>query len=61
VADGTVYVGDLENRIYGYDTADGSERWQFETGDDVRSSPAVVDGTLYVGSDDGNLYALRDR
>ena len=32
--------------------------WQFETGDRVRSSPAVAGGTVYVGSNDGHLYAI---
>lgn len=32
--------------------------WQFETGDAVRSSPVIADGTLYIGSNDGFLYAL---
>jgi outer membrane protein assembly factor BamB len=32
--------------------------WRFETSDDVASSPAVVDGVVYVGSNDGYLYAL---
>lgn len=31
--------------------------WQFETGG-VRSSPAVVDGTVFVGALDGALYAI---
>ncbi|MBP7562114.1 MAG: PQQ-binding-like beta-propeller repeat protein [Armatimonadetes bacterium] len=36
-------------------------RWKFPTGSWVRSSPAIgLDGTLYVGSDDGKLYAFRD-
>ncbi|RJP89676.1 MAG: hypothetical protein C4518_09795 [Desulfobacteraceae bacterium] len=34
-------------------------QWQFETGGDVDSSPAIgADGTVYAGSDDGNLYAI---
>lgn len=34
-------------------------RWRYATGGAVRSSPAVAaDGTVYVGSDDGYLYAL---
>ena len=34
-------------------------KWRFETGGDVDSSPAIgPDGTVYVGSDDGNLYAI---
>lgn len=32
--------------------------WRFETGGEVRSSPAVVDGTVYIGSNDGSLYAI---
>jgi len=32
--------------------------WRFETGAPVFSSPAVVGGKVYVGSNDGNLYCL---
>ena len=32
--------------------------WSYETGDSVHSSPAVAGGTVYVGSDDGHVYAL---
>ncbi|GAB3314019.1 PQQ-binding-like beta-propeller repeat protein [Haloplanus salinarum] len=34
------------------------ERWRFATGAPVVSSPAVVDGTVYVGRGNSNLYAL---
>ena len=33
-------------------------RWQFATGDQLRTSPAVADGVAYVGSGDGSLYAV---
>jgi eukaryotic-like serine/threonine-protein kinase len=33
-------------------------KWSFHTGGMVIASPAVVDGTVYIGSDDGNLYAV---
>jgi outer membrane protein assembly factor BamB len=36
----------------------GGVAWRFETGSTVRSSPALVDGVLFVGSSDGYLYAL---
>ena len=32
--------------------------WNFTTGNSVESSPAVVDGVVYVGSEDGKIYAL---
>ncbi|ERG88117.1 MAG: hypothetical protein J07HX5_00260 [halophilic archaeon J07HX5] len=38
--------------------ADGIEQWRFQVGDPVGSSPAVVDDTVYIGSRDGNVYAL---
>jgi outer membrane protein assembly factor BamB len=33
-------------------------KWSFPTGDRVVSSPVHHDGTLYFGSDDGNVYAV---
>jgi len=32
--------------------------WSFETGGPVRSSPVVVNGIVYFGSNDGKVYAL---
>jgi outer membrane protein assembly factor BamB len=36
----------------------GDVVWRFETEDEVFSSPTVVEGTVYIGSEDNNLYAL---
>ena len=33
-------------------------QWTFTTGDQVKSSPAVVDGKVYIGSYDKKLYCL---
>ena len=33
-------------------------RWSFPTGDRIVSSPVHKDGVIYVGSDDGNIYAV---
>jgi len=44
-----------------YDTSgnSGQLKWRYQTGSKVYSSPAVgLDGTIYVGSDDGYLYAI---
>ena len=39
-------------------TAYGGIRWRFQTDGPVRSSPAVTATTVYIGSNDGHLYAL---
>ena len=38
----------------------GVKLWEFETGNWVSSSPAIgSDGTVYVGSNDKKLYAIK--
>ncbi len=39
-------------------TEDVDARWTFSTGETVYSSPAVVDGVVYVGNQDGTVYAV---
>jgi outer membrane protein assembly factor BamB/alpha-tubulin suppressor-like RCC1 family protein len=58
VANGVVYVGSNDHKIYAIDTVTGIEKWAFTTGDQVWSSPAVADGVVYVGSDDNKVYAI---
>lgn len=73
-ADGTIYVGSGEGFFYALDPAAESneerEKWSIELNMEwdglcwdeecpIYSSPAIgVDGTIYVGSSDGYLYAL---
>ncbi|HYE33302.1 MAG TPA: PQQ-binding-like beta-propeller repeat protein [Methylomirabilota bacterium] len=35
--------------------------WSFKTGGPVKSSPAIVGDRVYIGSDDGHLYALNTK
>ena len=58
VANGTVYFGSQDHKIYALDAENGTKRWEFETGSWINSSPAVANGVVYCGSNDGNLYAL---
>jgi outer membrane protein assembly factor BamB len=43
------------------DVRDLKVLWKFHTDHMVRSTPAVVDGTVYIGSNDRHLYALDAR
>ena len=47
-----------EGPIGGPTIKDDSLLWSFTTGGWVITAPAVVDGAVYVGSDDHSLYAL---
>jgi outer membrane protein assembly factor BamB len=40
--------------VAAYDAADGADLWTVALGDDVDSSPAVVDGVVYVGRAGGD-------
>ncbi len=39
-------------------TQSPQQRWKFQTGGPVKSSPVVVDGVVYFGSYDGFVYAV---
>jgi hypothetical protein len=58
VADGKVYVGSYDMKLYCLDASTGASIWSFATGGAVPSSPAVADGKVYVGSADKKVYAL---
>ena len=64
VADGVVYVGSLDHKLYafavGCNSGGGtcSPLWTGSTGGGIVSSPAVADGVVYVGSNDHKLYAF---
>ena len=63
VANGVVYVGSEDYKLYAYGVGCASgggtctPLWTALTGDAIYSSPAVADGVVYVGSADGKLYA----
>jgi outer membrane protein assembly factor BamB len=58
LADGVLYVGNLDGYLYALSAADGALRWRYRTDAAITSTPLVADGRLYVGSNDGGIYAL---
>ena len=70
VVDGKVYIGPDDGNIYCINAETGTEIWKKDAGGlqshimvevstwQVRSSPIIVDGKLYVGALDGKVYCL---
>ncbi|MFC1607752.1 PQQ-binding-like beta-propeller repeat protein [Candidatus Latescibacterota bacterium] len=70
--DGTIYFGTDQYGASGQTPVttemflfavnpDGTHKWSFPMEDGAESSPAIgSDGTIYIGSYDGNLYAVSD-
>ena len=58
IADGVVYIGSFDHKIYAFDAYTGAKKWEFETGYQVKSSVAVIVDRVFTGIDDGNAYCL---
>lgn len=56
------FLGNVDNPRTAYrqqgPTDISTPKWEFQTGGDISSSPAVVDGKVYFGSTDKNVYCL---
>jgi len=48
VVGSSVYVGSLDNKTYCFDADNGAVKWTYPTQGYIVSSPAVVDGVVYV-------------
>ncbi len=57
---GVVYFGSYDKKLYALDAATGAKRWDYATGDIIRSTTPVLadDGAIYIGSDDGFIHAV---
>lgn len=58
VANGVVYVGAEDGRVFAVDATTGELLWQYATGQIAGPSPAVVNGIVFIGSGDENVYAF---
>ena len=69
IAHGKAFIGSDDKQVHCIDLKTGKAVWTFATQGEIESSPLVLDGLIskdsekngsiiYVGSSDGNLYAL---
>lgn len=59
VADGVVYATNYANQLVALDGSNGTALWSFAAGDTFFfDAPTVVNGTVYVGSSDGQVRAF---
>ena len=60
--DSVLYFGGDDGNIYAVDTQTGRQIWKRTTGGPVPSTPAVANGTVFVGSYDGDsMRSMRKR
>jgi len=52
------WISKLDNKTYALNAQTGGFLWSYQTGGNIYSSPAVVNGVAYFGSYDGNVYAV---
>jgi len=58
VSGGRVYFGCNDGKVYALSADDLRKEWEFQTGDEVWSTPVVSGETVYVSYFDKKVYAL---
>ncbi len=58
VADGKVFVGSTNHKMYCLDEFTGEELWNITTGGQIVASPFVANSVVYITSEDGVIYAI---
>ena len=59
LANGKLYQGAIDHKLYAIDAASGKELWRFEGATaPIAVQPSLSDGVLYFGAFDSNFYAV---
>lgn len=58
VADGTVYAGSSDGRVYAVALADGKLRWSYDAREEIGTTPVVAAGAVFVMSLQDTLWAI---
>lgn len=59
IHDGLLYISDLSGFLYCLDVKTGDLFWTHDTFAAIWGSPYVVDGKVYLGTEDGDVYILK--
>jgi outer membrane protein assembly factor BamB len=55
---GIVYAGCLDGKIYAIEAQKGEELWEFDTGSPIVASPVLMDNSLIVANEAGDVYVF---
>lgn len=58
LANGVLFAGGSDGKVYAFDIRTGAVRWAFDYGAPFNGQPVVSGSRVYVGSEDGNLLVL---
>lgn len=58
VAQGRVFIGAPDGKIYALDAYNGQKIWAFDTGTNIAYSPVISGTTVYIIAEDGRFYGL---
>ncbi len=59
MAEGYLYIGDLQKYFYCIDTENGFCLWKFKCEDEIHEcTPAIYDGSVYIGDFKGYIYSF---
>ena len=58
IAGGSVYVGSTSGTLYAVDLATGKKRWEYAGKSSYKTAPAVRDGRVFIGDQDGEFRLL---
>lgn len=59
-ANGRLYFGGMDNRLYCLDAVSGSKQWTMNTGGPIIAPPVVAGDKVYAASLDGVLYGIQE-
>ena len=58
VQDGLVYVAEMDGYLHCLDARTGQKYWEHDLKSEIWGSPYWVDGKVYLGNEDGDVYVF---